>query len=289
MGEVAFIGLGMMGLDMARNIIEGGHSVIGYDPSEVALQAHADNGGLTASSAAEASQNAEIIITMLPNGGVVKRALFGKNSVTDTARSGAIVIDMSTIHPLETDEIRKQLLVKSLKMVDAPVGRTSVHAKIGNALFMVGAEPEDLIRARPYLECMGNKIIDCGGPGTGTRMKIVNNLMSTVANALTAEVLTLSDAAGLDRDMAIDVMSGTAAQGHMLNTTYPAKVLKGDLTPAFMLDLAKKDLDIALQYSEDLAVPLTLAAQSEVIYKEAQNKGHGAEDWTAIYEMLRKK
>ena len=288
MSNVAFIGLGMMGLDMARNIIKGGHNVTGYDPSETALKAHADNEGLTAKSAAEAAQDADIIITMLPNGGVVKSALFGEKSVTETARSGSLVIDMSTIHPLETDEIRSQLASFGLSMVEAPVGRTSVHAKTGNALFMVGAEPEDFTRALPYLECMGDKIIDCGGPGTGTRMKIVNNLMSTAINTLTAEVLTLSDAAGLDRDLAIEIMSGTAAQTHMMDTTYPAKVLKGDLTPAFMLDLAKKDLDIALEYSKDLNVPLTLATESEVIYREAQQKGHGAEDWTAVFEMLRK-
>lgn len=130
---------------------------------------------------------------------------------------------------------------------------------------MVDATPADLKRALPYLECMGDKIIDCGGPGTGARMKIVNNLMSTVANVLTAEVLTPSHAAGLDRDLAIEIMSGTAAQGHMLNTIYSAKVLKGDFTPAFMLDFAKKDLDIALEYSKDLDVSLTLAAESEAI------------------------
>ena len=173
-------------------------------------------------------------------------------------------------------------------MIDAPVGRTSLQAVTGELLFMVGAEMQHLERVRPILECMGNSIVDCGGPGAGARMKIVNNLMTTCLNVLTAQVLTFSDATGLDRDLAISVMSGTAAgQGHM-KTTYPAKVLQGDLSPAFMIDLAKKDLDIALTLSKQLNVPLSLAEQAEKIYTDAQKHGRGAQDWTAIFDMLSK-
>ena len=173
-------------------------------------------------------------------------------------------------------------------MVHAPIGRTSVHAKTGKSMFMVGAEKNDLETARPILECMGDTIYDCGGPGTGSRMKIVNNLMTTVLNVLTAQILTFSDATGLDEELAIRVMRGTAAgQGHM-DTNYKDKVLKGDLTPAFMIDLAKKDLDIALKLSRQLDVPLTLAEEAEKIYSDAQKAGRGAQDWTAIYDMLLK-
>ena len=132
----------------------------------------------------------------------------------------------------------------------------------------------------------GWTFIDCGGPGTGSRMKIVNNLMTTSLNVLTAQVLTFSDATGLDRDVALEVMGGTAAgKGHM-STTYPAKVLKGDLEPAFMIDLAKKDLDIAIKFSESLGVPISLAIQAEKIYADAQSDGRGRQDWTAIFDML---
>ena len=289
MADVAFIGLGVMGLGMASNIIKGGHKVTGYDLSENALTAHMANGGTISTSAANAARNADIVITMLPKGDVVKSALFGADSVTEGINSGALVIDMSTIHPLETDDIRRQLEGNGNHLVDAPVGRTSTEAKIGNSLFMVGAEPEDFNKALPFLECMGDRIIDCGGPGKGIRMKIVNNLMTTVLNVLTAEVLTFSDAVGLNRDLAIDVMRGTAAVKSHMTTTYQAKVLKGDLTPAFMIDLAKKDLGIALSLSDSLDVPLVLAAESEVIYAEAQDMGRGAEDWTAIYSMLQEK
>jgi 4-hydroxybutyrate dehydrogenase/sulfolactaldehyde 3-reductase len=288
MATIGFVGLGTMGLAMARNLVNGGHTVIGFDPSGAAMEDHLRNGGQSSLSPAEAAKTADIVITMLPNGKIVRHAIFGKGGVIEEIQNSALLIDMSTIHPSDTDDIRKDLAAKQIAMVDAPVGRTSVEAAAGKSLFMVGAEQVDLERARPILECMGDTIIDCGGPGKGSRMKIVNNLMTTSLNVLTAQVLTFSDATGLDRDLAVRVMNGTAAgRGHM-STTYPAKVLKGDLTPAFMIDLAKKDLDIALALSQQLGVSLSMPMQAESIYADAQQVGRGSQDWTAIYDMLHK-
>ena len=289
MATIGFVGLGTMGLCMARNLIKNGHQVIGFDFSEMAMNAHTKNGGEVASSAAEAVQNANFAITMLPNGKATKEAVLGADGIIEKLPTDSLIIDMSTIHPLETDQIRKELKRNGFSMVDAPVGRTSVEAEKGQSLFMVGAKKQDFKIAQPILACMGDTIIDCGGPGTGSRMKIVNNLMTTSLNVLTAQVLTFSDATGLDRDIALKVMEGTAAgRGHM-STTYPSKVLKGDLGPAFMIDLAKKDLDIAIKFSEVLGVPISLALQAEKIYKEAQEDGRGGQDWTAIFDMLHKK
>ncbi len=289
MAIIGFVGLGTMGLCMAKNLIKNGHQVIGFDFSEMAMNAHTKNGGETASSAAEAAKNANFAITMLPNGEATKQAILGADGIIEKLSKDSLIIDMSTIHPLETDQIREDLKRNSFSMVDAPVGRTSVEAEKGQSLFMVGAEKQDFKNAQPILACMGDTIIDCGGPGKGSRMKIVNNLMTTSLNVLTAQVLTFSDATGLDRDIALKVMEGTAAgRGHM-STTYPSKVLKGDLDPAFMIDLAKKDLDIAIKFSEVLGVPISLALQAEKIYKEAQEDGRGGQDWTAIFDMLHKK
>ena len=289
MVNVGFIGLGTMGLPMARNIVRQGHQVTGYDMSAEARANHIANGGAEASTAAEAAADAEVLVTMLPTGDIVRSALFGDKGAVEQLPENALVIDMSTINPLESDAIRQDLEARGFRMVEAPVGRTSVQAVTGNALFMAGGTAADLEQARPILDCMGDLIIDCGGPGLGIRMKVVNNLMSTVLNVLTAEVLTLAEGTGLDRDLAIEVMSGTAAgQGHM-STTYPVRVLKGDLSPAFMIDLAKKDLGIALDLSTDLDIPLTLARTADQTYEAAQTDGRGAQDWTAIYAMLREK
>jgi 4-hydroxybutyrate dehydrogenase/sulfolactaldehyde 3-reductase len=288
MTKIGFVGLGTMGLAMAKNLIKAGHTVVGFDPAGTVMDNHVRNGGTKASSPADAATGAEVVITMLPNGKIVRHAIFDFGGVIEGISDSAILIDMSTIHPSETDEIRKDLDAKNIAMVDAPVGRTSVEAALGTSLFMVGAEKDDLEAVRPILEAMGDTIIDCGGPGTGSRMKIVNNLMTTSLNVLTAQILTFSDATGLDRYLAVSVMNGTAAgRGHM-STTYPAKVLKGDLTPAFMIDLAKKDLDIALALAKELGVSLSLPTQAEAIYAEAQEAGRGGQDWTAIYDMLHK-
>ena len=288
MAKIGFIGLGTMGLCMARNLMKNGHKVVGFDFSEAAMNEHLKNGGEIANSAAEASMGAHFAITMLPNGNATKDATLGPNGIIQKLSNNSLIIDMSTIHPLETDQIRHELNQNGFSMVDAPVGRTSVEAETGQSLFMVGAEKHNFEIAKPILACMGDTIIDCGGPGTGSRMKIVNNLMTTSLNVLTAQVLTFSDATGLDRDVALKVMGGTAAgRGHM-NTTYPAKVLKGDLAPAFMIDLAKKDLDIAIKFSEILGVSISLPLQAEKIYSNAQEDGRGAQDWTAIFDMLQK-
>ena len=289
MAKIGFIGLGAMGGCMARNLLTSGHEETGFEFSKVALDAHIKNGGEIAISAAEASAEANFVIAMLPNGDAVKQAALGPGGVAEKLPKGSLFIDMSTIHPLETDQIRQDLQRLSISMVDAPVGRTSVEAELGKSLFMVGAEKCDFEAVQPILACMGDTFIDCGGPGTGSRMKIVNNLMTTSLNVLTAQVLTFSKATGLDQNVALEVMGGTAAgRGHM-STTYPSKVLKGDLEPAFMIDLAKKDLDIAIKFSETLSVPISLAIQAEKIYADAQADGRGRQDWTAIFDMLQKR
>ncbi|MFC6672644.1 NAD-binding protein [Marinobacterium aestuariivivens] len=132
---------------------------------------------------------------------------------------------------------------------------------------------------------MGDTIIDCGGAGKGIRVKIVNNFMSTALNALTAECLALSDKLGLERELSIEVMSGTAAiKSHML-TTYPAKVFKNDLTSAFAVELAHKDLLISLDLAESLDVKMEMGLAASAVYKEAKDNGRGKQDWTALYAM----
>jgi 4-hydroxybutyrate dehydrogenase/sulfolactaldehyde 3-reductase len=286
MKKVAFIGLGLMGLSMARNIMKAGHTVVGFDRKASQMQLHVANGGEIADSAALATAGADFVITMLPVGSIVTSAIFGEQGIAETLADDAIFIDMSTIHPLESDDIREELKRRGKTMIDAPVGRTSVEAAIGKCLIMAGGSADSLLQAQPIFECMGDTIIDCGGTGTGIRMKIVNNFMTTALNALSAECLTLSDKVGLNRDLAIEVMSGTAAiKSHML-TTYPAKVLKNDLSPAFAIDLANKDLLISLDLGKRYGINMAMGQAASTVYKEAQDMGLGNQDWTSLYAML---
>jgi 4-hydroxybutyrate dehydrogenase/sulfolactaldehyde 3-reductase len=274
---------------MARNLLRGGHAVAGFDLHAAALEQHVAHGGSAAVSAAEAARGAEVVFTMLPTGTDVHRALFAAGGAAEGMAPGTLVIDMSTVHPRESDAIRSELAELMIAMVDAPVGRTSAHAHTGELLVMVGGEPGDLERARPLLALLGDPIVDCGGPGTGARLKIVNNFLSIGLNVLTAEALTLAESSGLSVPLAIDVMSGTAAgQGHMA-TTYPNKALAGDLSPAFMLALAAKDLRLALAWGEDLESPLDLGRAALATYQEALDADRGGLDWTAIYPFLRER
>jgi 4-hydroxybutyrate dehydrogenase / sulfolactaldehyde 3-reductase len=284
---VAFIGLGTMGRPMALNVLKGGSALRAYDIVPSAVQALADAGAAPAASPADAARGADAVITMLPNGSHVEEAVFGPDGVAGAMASDALYIDMSTIAPETTDRIAKRLSERGIRMLDAPVGRQQQHAVEGKLLIMVGGEAGDLDRARPVLERMGDTIIHCGPVGSGSRMKIVNNFMSIALNATTAEALTLAEASGLDVELARKVMLGTVAgTGHM-GTTYPAKVLKGDLSPGFMIDLAIKDLGLALDLGRNLGLTLETGQVAARAYEAARAEGHGRHDWTALYAHVR--
>lgn len=285
--RIGFIGLGTMGAPMARNLLRGGFPLSVYDIDAAAVGRLVEAGATAATSAAEAARRADAVITMLPNGEHVEAALFGRAGAVGALAAGALVIDMSTISPLVTDRIAGQVAERGLGFVDAPVGRSSQHAVEGRLLIMAGGSEADVARARPVLEKLGDTIVHCGPAGAGSRMKVVNNFMSITLNATTAEALTLAKASGLDPELARTVMLGTVAgQGHM-GTTYPAKVLKGDLTPGFMIDLAAKDLNLALDLAEALGVPLNTGAAAREAYRAAQAAGRGRQDWTAVYDVQR--
>ena len=287
--DIGFVGLGTMGLSMACNLVAGGHTVAGYDANQDAAENFSACGGSVVKGAKASADGADALITMLPNGNVVEDVLYGSGGAVAALKTGAIVIDMSTIHPLETDRIRARLGESGVAMVDAPLGRTAAEAKAGKSLVMAGGTPDDLERCRPIFDCIGDTTIDCGGPGMGSRMKIVNNFMTTALNVLTAETISLAESVGLNVDTAIQVMSGTpAGRSHML-TTYPAKVLNNDLSPAFMIDLARKDLGIAIDLAEKLNTQLTIGQAAVATYDAAQADGRGAQDWTAVLDMLRTK
>ncbi|MDE0099054.1 MAG: sulfolactaldehyde 3-reductase [Truepera sp.] len=287
--NIGFVGLGTMGLPMARNILEGGHRVIGFDLDSAARRRHHANGGEVAGSAAEAARGADLVVTMVPEARHVRDALLGPNGVIEGLQEGALVVEMSTIHPLETDAIRAELAGRGFAMVDAPVGRTAQHAREGRLLIMAGGEPADLRRCHPLFECVGEVTVDCGGPGRGSRMKIVNNFMSTALNVLTAEALTLAEASGLDIGLTIDVLSGTAAGKGHFQTTYPAKVLAGDLDPDFMLRLAHKDLALAIDLGCRLGADSLLGPVALEIYRAAIDRDRGTQDWTAVYPFIRER
>ncbi|MBN6046386.1 sulfolactaldehyde 3-reductase [Citrobacter sp. ku-bf4] len=287
MAVIAFIGLGQMGAPMASNLLKQGHQLSVFDINADAVKRLAEKGAQPARSPAQATEGAEFVITMLPNGDLVRNVLFGKEGVCESLSPQSLVIDMSTIHPLQTDKLIADMRANGFAMMDVPVGRTSDHAVAGTLLLLAGGTPDQVERATPVLMAMGNELINAGGPGMGIRVKLINNYMSIALNALSAEAAVLCEALGLAFDVALQVMSGTpAGKGHF-TTSWPNKVLKGDLSPAFMIDLAHKDLGIALDVANQLHVPMPLGAASREVYNQARAAGRGREDWTAILEQVR--
>ncbi|MFA3760607.1 sulfolactaldehyde 3-reductase [Yersinia sp. 2466 StPb PI] len=287
MAQVAFIGLGQMGSPMARNLIKHGHQLHVFDTNPGAVAALAALGATPCGNAGQAAEGAEFVITMLPNGELVHAVLFGNDGVCSRLSPEALVIDMSTIHPLQTDRLAQQMQAKGYGFMDAPVGRTSDHAQVGTLLILAGGTQAQVERATPLLMAMGSELINAGGPGMGIRVKLINNYMSIALNALSAEAAVLCEALGLSFDVALQVMSGTpAGKGHF-TTTWPNKVLKGDLTPAFMIDLAHKDLGIALDVANQLHVTMPMGAASREVYSQARACGRGRQDWSAILQQVR--
>ncbi len=287
MSAIAFIGLGQMGAPMAKNLLKQGHQLNVFDVNPQAVQALVESGARAAATPAQAATDAEFVITMLPNGDLVRSVLFGEHGVCEGLSRDALVIDMSTIHPLQTDALIRDMTEQGFSLMDVPVGRTSDHAIAGTLLLLAGGTAPQIERATPVLMAMGNELINAGGPGMGIRVKLINNYMSIALNALSAEAAVLCEALGLSFDVALKVMSGTpAGKGHF-TTSWPNKVLKGDLSPAFMIDLAHKDLGIALDVANQLHVPMPLGAASREVYNQARAAGRGREDWTAILEQVR--
>ncbi len=286
MSKVGFVGVGVMGMPMALNLMAGGHQVRVFDIAPSAVEAAGRSGAEVAISPKDAAQGADFVITMLPTGRHVADAVFGADGIAESLGEDSLLIEMSTGLPGDFDSLADRLRSQGRRAIDAPVGRTSKEAEEGTLLIMVGGETEDVERARPILDCMGDTIVHCGPAGAGIRTKLVNNYLSIVSNVVVAEALAIAEGAGLDRDTVIEVLMGTTAGRGHLGTTYPAKVLAGDVEPGFMIDLARKDLGLALQMSTGNGSPVVMGTCALPVYDAAHHQGMGRLDWTAVYSMV---
>lgn len=285
--SIAFIGLGAMGLPMARNLVKGGFAVTGFDLDANALDSLEQAGGKRAASARAAAEGAGLVIAMLPTAAHIRAALEGEGGALAALTDASLFINMSTILPQETDAIAALLAERGLRMLDSPVGRSAMEAERGTLLILASGSGPDKARVQEALLCMGNQIIDCGEVGGGSRVKVVNNFMGISLNALTAEALTLAEACGLSVELALQVMRGTiAGLGHM-NITYPNKVLRGDLSAGFQVDLAHKDLGLALELASRSRACVPMGSAAYQSYTAARAQGLGAQDYSAIYPLMR--
>lgn len=287
MQRIGFVGLGTMGRPMARNVMNrGGYPLTVYDLVPQAVTELVAAGAQAAASPAAVAAAAEITILMVPNSADVEAAVLGEQGLLAGAQPGSMIVDMSTIDPATEQRVAAAAMARGVRYVDSPVGRSSAHAERGELLLMVGGDPADVEAVRPVLMCMGNEIIHCGPVGQGQTAKVVNNLLTTNLVLANAEALVLGTRAGLELETMLKVLRSTAANNGHLNTTFPAKALKGDFTPGFMIRLALKDMTLAAQLAKDLEVPLPLGAVTQQFFMAAKGVGKGSMDFTGIITVL---
>jgi 4-hydroxybutyrate dehydrogenase / sulfolactaldehyde 3-reductase len=281
--KVGFVGLGRMGLPMALNLCKAGHVVTGFDVQSEAISRLQAGGGQGTQDIRAAVRDAEVVFTMLPNSAIVQSVIL--EQIAPALPAGIIVVDMSTIDPLTTDTVAEDLASRGIRFADAPVGRLAQHADRGECLFMVGAQAEVFDTIRPLLTAMGTTIHHCGGPGAGIRMKVVNNYLAIAACQLNAETLTLAARFGLDLEQTLEVLNGTTATNGHLKTNFPMKVLKGDIAPGFQIELAHKDLGLALAAGASMNVPLAMGSTARECLQLARAGGHAREDFSALLDI----
>lgn len=284
MDRIGFIGLGRMGRPMASNLRRRDFDLIVHDVNAEAMTALAALGAATAVSVAEVAARADVIITMLPNSAIVAQVIQGAEGVLSAARPGSLVMDMSTVDPQTTDAVAADCARRGIGFVDAPVGRLATHADAGQSLFMVGGSAADFARVRPMLEAMGSTIHHCGPAGAGIRTKIVNNFLAVSLCQLNAEALTLATALGLDLENTLDVLYGTTASNGQLRVNWLQKVLAGDTSAGFTIDLAHKDLSLILDAADAVRVSMPMGAAARDAFSRARARDFGGKDFSAMLD-----
>mgnify|MGYP001415706486 FL=1 len=283
--KISFIGLGAMGGPMATNILKKGIELFVYDIDENKKNKVVKEGGIASKNILDVTKDSDIVVTMLPATEQVKEVLLGENGVINNLKREALILDMSTISPKGTDEIAIKCRENQLRFIDAPVGRLVSHAISGESLFMVGCDDEkDFQRVKPLLDAMGTSIIRCGKVGTGIRAKVVNNFQILSIAQITAEALTLAKKLDLELDVFKEVNAGTTANNGQFHINFMSKVLKNDVEPGFTIDLAHKDMGLALEAGNDFRVGLPVGSSVHAVYGQARSSEFAKKDFSALLD-----
>lgn len=281
--KLAFIGLGVMGREMARHLIAAGYTVRVYDISADAVSALASQGGTASDCVAAAVSDAEIVISMLPNTPQVEEVVY-RDGVVDHMPAGGIFIDMSTISPEATRSMTSALAAKSIAMLDGPVSGGPIGAKNAALSIMVGGDRSAFDRAEAVLKVMGTTVTHVGAPGAGQTVKLCNQLICAVNIQAVCEALALGRASGVDLDQMRDVLLGGSASSWMLDKLGPA-MIAGDASAGFRIDLMLKDLRLVLEMAGQKDVPLPATSLVTSQYVEARAHGEGSNGNQALFRV----
>lgn len=282
---IAFIGLGIMGAPMARNLLEAGYDVVGYNRSQEPIDEHVDAGGEGADSAAAAAERGDVVITCLPDSETVETVMRESGGIMDGVSSGSVVIDMSTISPTVTEDLAASFAELGVTMLDAPISGGEEGAIEGTLSIMVGGPADALADVRDVLDVMGETITHCGDHGAGQVTKACNQIVVANAMAAVSEALVFAEQAGADLQAVVDAISGGAAGCWTLDNRAP-RMIRGNFEPGFFAEYQYKDLRIATQAGQEYGAPLPTTAATHELYKTAVQTGRGRDDNSGVMQVI---
>ncbi|TDE86135.1 2-hydroxy-3-oxopropionate reductase [Deinococcus sp. S9] len=286
--RIGLIGLGIMGLPMARNLMKAGYSLTVNNRSPEPEQALAAEGAQVARTAREVAERSDIVITMLPDSPQVEEVVLGENGVAQGLRAGSLYIDMSSVAPSTAQKVAEALKAKGADALDAPVSGGQVGAEQGTLSIMVGGSEAAFERARPIFEAVGKNIVYIGGPGAGQVTKICNQIVVALTIQAVAEALTLARKSGVDAAKVREALLGGFAQSRILDL-HGQRILDGNFQPGFRIHLHRKDLRLALEAGREQAVPLPATANVAELMNAMIAQGLGDLDHSglaALYARL---
>jgi 3-hydroxyisobutyrate dehydrogenase len=293
MTRIGFIGVGTMGLPMAKNLVKKGFAVTAYDTNADAVKAAASAGVSAAASAAEAVTTADLVITMLPSSPHVESVYTGDGGVLAAARKGTLCVDMSTIDPAVSRRLASAAEERGVRFIDAPVSGGVSRATAGTLAIMVGGSLEDFEAARPALAAMGANVIRVGPVGSGEVVKLCNNLIAGVAAVAVSEAFRIAEGFGVDSKVVTEVISKSSGNTWVMEHMHPVPGLSPNAASTngyqagFMTDLMCKDLGLAVDAARVLRVPVFVAPAAQQLYRVASSHGLGRKDFTSVYTLLK--
>ena len=284
MKKIGFVGLGIMGKPMAMNLLKAGYALTVYDIVPEKIKDLVAAGAKAGDSSRDVAQQSEIVITMLPNSPHVKEAVLGAAGVLEGAKSGTILIDMSSIAPLASKEIAEKVGQKGVAMLDAPVSGGEPKAVEGTLAIMVGGPQKTFDQVKDILGVMGASVTRVGEIGSGNMTKLANQIIVALNIAAMSEAMVLAAKAGVDPEKVFEAIRGGLAGSTVLNAKMPL-VLQGDFKPGFRIELHIKDLANALDTAHEVGVPLPLSAGVMEVMQALKADGKAADDHGGIIQF----
>ncbi len=285
MERIGFVGLGIMGLPMCKNLLKAGYTVTAWNRTASKIDEAVAAGAVAGESPTDVAAKSDVIITIVSDTPDVEAVILGENGVINGAKPGNVVIDMSTISPAATREMAQALKDKSIDMLDAPVSGGDTGAIAGTLAIMVGGDKSVVERCMPVFEAMGKSITHVGINGMGQTVKLCNQILVSVTNMAVCEAVTFAKRAGLDPQVMIEAVKNGAAGSWQLSNLGP-KMADRDFAPGFMIDLQQKDLRLALEAARDSQTALPGLGLVYQLFTGCQANGQGSEGTQGLIKAI---